>query len=401
MDTHLGENKGEKLTSIPEVKEEITSITHEITSIPEVKEEYEINLDDYEFAHKLGQGAFGIVKLCHKKSDPSKKYAMKTITTEKTDHINRVQREINILIELNYDSACKDFILCYLGSTVKDSIYYILTDYAEGYENLDIVFQKIDEPAILGKIYENMCKAVKYIHSKGIAHLDIKLSNILVKDTDIKIIDFGGACNSTTNDTNDDFKLKVSCDEKPAITLIYADPVYLIKNNDGMQYHMGTDLWSLGLCLYELAFKKLPNVFIFNNLNEQLNYKLNDLNSSNTLLLLVLIYNTYLIPMIQDTYTDDIGKTPILGNYSLDLKVLSNVNNNVKQLDTFVSRYCKECYITFREALDPDISKRVIHTAHTMNGGRLKKSRRNRRRRTRKTHKRRTHRRRRVLVRNK
>jgi serine/threonine protein kinase len=210
----------------------------------------------------LGRGSFGRVELWYKKSIPDKKYAMKII--QKDTIPNGVQQEINILIELNYDSACQDFILCYLGSTFKNGIHYILTDYAEGYENLLYLYKKIELGDVV-IIYEKICKAVKFIHDKSIAHLDLKLQNILIKDTDIKIIDFGGSCNYDGNRTSDVMTdLNVRCPDKNSIinTELYCDPVLFQKllNGDSpnMIDYIKADLWSVGIILYLLEFKESP-----------------------------------------------------------------------------------------------------------------------------------------------
>jgi calcium/calmodulin-dependent protein kinase I len=46
-----------------------------------------------------------------------------------------------------------------------------------------------------GKIMQTICRAVVYIHDKGVIHRDLKTANILLDDPDdfdsIKIIDFG------------------------------------------------------------------------------------------------------------------------------------------------------------------------------------------------------------------
>ena len=45
------------------------------------------------------------------------------------------------------------------------------------------------------KIMQTICKAVAYIHDKGVVHRDLKTANILLNDesdlNSIKIIDFG------------------------------------------------------------------------------------------------------------------------------------------------------------------------------------------------------------------
>jgi serine/threonine-protein kinase GIN4 len=83
------------------------------------------------------------------------------------------------------------------------------------------------------------------LHEKGIAHRDLKLSNVLINDDyDIKIADFGLAKLEANGDL-----FKSYCGTPFAMA-----PEILCKE----KYDIKCDTWSLGVMLYQLAFGKLP-----------------------------------------------------------------------------------------------------------------------------------------------
>lgn len=52
--------------------------------------------------------------------------------------------------------------------------------------------RKVPEHVVLN-IMREICQGVQYMHYKGMAHRDLKVENILLKDQKFKVADFGSA----------------------------------------------------------------------------------------------------------------------------------------------------------------------------------------------------------------
>ncbi len=96
---------------------------------------------------------------------------------------------------------------------------------------------------------EQIAQGLTHLHSCGIIHLDIKPENILITPADqIKIVDFGLARRLGATDVlQEDFT-------RPHGTPYYAAPEQLERYRDDPR----TDLYSLGLVLYEMLTGRLP-----------------------------------------------------------------------------------------------------------------------------------------------
>ena len=95
------------------------------------------------------------------------------------------------------------------------------------------------------KIAFQLALAIVYLHKRHVIHRDLKLENVLFTlDGNVKLIDFGWAVHSVKNDKRKTF----------AGTFSYMAPEILEDNF----YSKSVDVWSFGLILFEMAFKKLP-----------------------------------------------------------------------------------------------------------------------------------------------
>eukprot|EP01130_Rhizamoeba_saxonica_P006569 TRINITY_DN2617_c0_g1_i2.p1 TRINITY_DN2617_c0_g1~~TRINITY_DN2617_c0_g1_i2.p1 ORF type:complete len:239 (-),score=49.07 TRINITY_DN2617_c0_g1_i2:105-821(-) len=111
------------------------------------------------------------------------------------------------------------------------------------------------------KIAHQLINGVSHMHDHGVAHRDIKPENVMInpETLDCKIIDFGFSCDcDQLNDT------------------VVGSPLYmspLILNNQPY-IPKKADLWSVGVLIYELLYKKTP--FEDSNTMEELVKNVND-----------------------------------------------------------------------------------------------------------------------------
>jgi NIMA (never in mitosis gene a)-related kinase len=155
--------------------------------------------------------------------------------------------EAKILEKLDHPNIIK-FREVFIAKKPKYTLN-IVTDYADGGDlQTKIKNQKgkyFSETQILDW-FTQICLALKHIHDKKILHRDLKSQNIFLTENGIvKIGDFGIAkC--------------LECTWQKAMTVV-GTPYYLspeIVNNK--PYSFKSDIWSLGVLLYEMAALKMP-----------------------------------------------------------------------------------------------------------------------------------------------
>ena len=167
------------------------------------------------------------------------------------ENIKQIYNEASIMKKLCHPNVIsfKDVF-----KDTKLEYFYIVMEYADdGDLNKKIKQQQqkiskdkyFSEDKIL-KFFYQICKGIEYIHSKNVIHRDIKSQNIfLMKNGTIKIGDFGIA--KSLSNTNSNAKTIIG-------TPYYFSPEII----NGEPYNYKTDIWSLGVVLYEMCNLKLP-----------------------------------------------------------------------------------------------------------------------------------------------
>lgn len=145
----------------------------------------------YVFRSTLGEGASSVVKLAFD-TEKHNYYACKVISkvylSESEQRMKKFESEIRILQRLNHPGVVE------LYELIKDeNFYYVFLEFCANGELFDYI---VNNQRLTENESKNMMKqiieALKYVHSQGIAHRDMKPENILL-DTfhHIKITDFG------------------------------------------------------------------------------------------------------------------------------------------------------------------------------------------------------------------
>ena len=97
--------------------------------------------------------------------------------------------------------------------------------------------------------------ALAHAHDRGVIHRDLKSANVAVNDQGPKVLDFGIARRTLTSDSDGETR-PISPSESKVVfgTLAYVAPEVLL----GEQADARSDIWALGVMLWELAAGELP-----------------------------------------------------------------------------------------------------------------------------------------------
>lgn len=192
----------------------------------------------------LGKGSFGKVKeALHVIS--GEKIAIKILEKEKIkkdEDLQRIRREIEILSRVRHPNIIQ------LYEVIETSKYFFFVmEVAEKGELSGYIESRgrlLEDEAC--KFFHQLISVIKYLHSMGCAHRDVKPSNILIDwEYNIKVIDFG-----LGNLYDDEEKLKTACGSP-----CYAAPEII----SGMDYNpLSVDIWSSGITLYAMLCGVLP-----------------------------------------------------------------------------------------------------------------------------------------------
>jgi serine/threonine protein kinase len=203
-------------------------------------------INNYRIISKIGEGGMGIVYLAEHLTLKRKAAvkALNPLLSQNEQIKSRFVNEAVTLSQLNHHSivALYDFISA-------DNQLLLIMEYAAGYTLSDIVEKNgaIKENQAL-RIFGEILDGFSYAHSKGIVHRDIKPSNIIIDGNgNPKILDFGIAKILDSDSRITKTGMKVG-------SVIYMSPEQIL----GKPVDSRTDIFSLGITLFEILTGKLP-----------------------------------------------------------------------------------------------------------------------------------------------
>lgn len=210
---------------------------------------------NYEFIKKLGSGAQGSVWKAIRKRD-GKTVAVKIINiSSKNIEYAHAINEIKKLNELS-TPICHPNLLCFYGfDRSNPSKILIEMEYIDG-ETLFKYSKKYKGSKLyrhLLAITKDIIKGLSYMHKKNILHNDIKPENIMIdRSLTPKLVDFGLACTATS-------RYYKSRTPQPSCSGFNGTPIFVSPEmlNYKRRYKQ-SDIWSLGVTLYNAATGKFP-----------------------------------------------------------------------------------------------------------------------------------------------
>jgi serine/threonine protein kinase/tetratricopeptide (TPR) repeat protein len=209
----------------------------------------------YRILQKLGEGGMGEVYLAEQEKPIRRRVALKLIKLgmDTPQVIARFESERQALAIMNHPNVAKVFDA---GATEQGRPYFVM-EYIKGVP----ITEHCDRHRLSNRerleLFREVCEGVQHAHQNSIIHRDLKPSNVLVTEHEgkrlPKIIDFGVAKAMAQRLT-----------EKTIFTelgVMIGTPEYMSPEQadlTGEDVDTRTDVYSLGVILYELLVSALP-----------------------------------------------------------------------------------------------------------------------------------------------
>lgn len=206
----------------------------------------------YKLIKKLGSGGMGEVYLAED-TRLNRKVALKILSSNlSTDrkHLSRFLQEARLAANLNHPNICVIYEV-----NESDETPFIAMEYIEG----ETLAHKIQSGSLdleqTTEIAVQIADALDEAHHQGIIHRDIKSANIILNRRGfVKILDFGLA-KSIIEEVSEEAVTQAKTEAGVLVgTVQYMSPEHAMgKALDGR-----TDLWSVGVLLYEMVTGETP-----------------------------------------------------------------------------------------------------------------------------------------------
>jgi non-specific serine/threonine protein kinase/serine/threonine-protein kinase len=232
-------------------------VTETRTLRPEIKDisPGELIAGKYKLLEELGSGGMGVVYMAEQVEPVRRRVALKIIKLgmDTRQVVARFETERQALAVMDHPNIARVFDA---GATETGRPYFVM-ELARGIPITDYCDRHRLPTRERLELFMGVCQAVQHAHQKGVIHRDLKPSNILVVIQDDrpvpKIIDFG---------------IAKATDHRLAQRTLFTEQGQLIGTPEymspeqaemsGLDVDTRTDIYSLGVILYELLVGALP-----------------------------------------------------------------------------------------------------------------------------------------------
>lgn len=225
-----------------------------------IQDENPPELANFRLIKEIGRGGMGVVWMAEQDKPVKRRVALKLIKSElrSKNVLARFDAEKQALAMMEHQNIARVLD----AGTTDDGRPYFVMEYVDGIpitQYCDDNKLSVDERL---KLFVLVCRAVQHAHQKGIIHRDLKPSNVLVATTDgeavPKVIDFGLAKAVEQNLQLSDVTMQTEFG-KVVGTVQYMSPEQAeLKDMDAADVDTRTDVYSLGVMLYELLAGSTP-----------------------------------------------------------------------------------------------------------------------------------------------
>ncbi len=201
--------------------------------------------DRYHILEKLGKGGMGGV---YKARDINidENVALKILNPEIASDEQTLQRfrnELKLTRKISHRNICRVFDL-----SEHEGIHFISMEYVSG-EDLKSLIHRVEQLTV-GKaviIARQICEGLNEAHRLGVVHRDLKPQNVMIdREGNAKVMDFGIARSVKSKGITEE-------------GVIVGTPEYMSPEQvEGNDIDGRTDIYSLGIILYEMLTGKLP-----------------------------------------------------------------------------------------------------------------------------------------------
>jgi serine/threonine protein kinase/cytochrome c-type biogenesis protein CcmH/NrfG len=217
------------------------------------------SFNQYRIVSHLGAGGMGEVYLADD-TRLRRRVALKFLPAALTNdrrHLHRFELEARAIAAMSHPNACA----IYEVLQTEDGQHCIVMEYVEGVT--------LRERMMAGPVNVNealdiaiqIASALASAHAAGIVHRDIKPENVMLRrDGYVKVLDFGVAklADRTSDPANSEAETR-AMDLKTTPGMLMGTVAYMSPEQArGLPVDLRTDVWSLGVVLYEMVAGRKP-----------------------------------------------------------------------------------------------------------------------------------------------